>query len=197
MRIYDEVTPSGYWGLSAENIHVIGDFVSGDDLKRIRDYAVSINAWRHLDDNWNDRVHSFEMIQYCNSGMADFLKLKTDMVRAAISRTLQAGLSEVVPSIVRWQVGDCQPPHADKQNIDGSPNLYPENDIASLIYINDDYEGGEIYFPNQDSQLKPVAGSLVFFPGDINYLHGVTEVTKGIRYTIPNFWSITNTEIVS
>ena len=56
--------------------------------------------------------------------------------------------------------------------------------------INDDYGGGEIYFPKQNVKLKPSAGSLVFFPGDINYLHGVTEVTDGIRYTMPNFWSV-------
>ena len=196
VRIYDEVTPPGYWGSGAENIHVISNFVLGDDLKTILAYAGSINTWLHLDDNWNDRVHSFEMIQHCNLDMANFLKSKTDMVREVISHTLQVGLNKVVPSIVRWRVGNCQPPHADKQNVDGSPNSYPENDIASLVYINDDYEGGQIYFPNQNLQFKPASGSLVFFPGDINYLHGVTEVTKGIRYTMPNFWSITNTGIV-
>lgn len=190
MRIYDELTPPGYWGSDKNNIHTIDFFISGFELERMYNYAKSINLWRQLDDNWNERVHSFEMLQQNDLNMANFLKSKTDLVRETISTILKVELSEVVPSIVRWRAGDHQPPHADKQEVDGSPNLYPENDIASLVYLNDDYEGGEIYFPNQNLQFKPAAGSLVFFPGDINYLHGVTTVEHGIRYTMPNFWSI-------
>lgn len=190
MRTCKEVTPPGYWGSSAEHVYVFDTFIDAEDLSKMITYAESIRSWRKLDDNWDDRVHSFEMIQESCADMAVFLKSKTNLVRDTISRTLNAELSEVVPSIVRWRIGDFQSPHADKQELDGSPNPYPENDIASLVYLNDDYEGGEIYFPNQDVQFRPVAGSLVFFPGDVNYRHGVTEVTKGVRYTMPNFWSI-------
>ena len=65
------------------------------------------------------------------------------------------------------------------------------NDIATLVYLNDDYEGGELYFPNQEIQFKPKAGAAYFFPGDMNYVHGVTEIKSGIRYTCPFFWEIT------
>lgn len=190
MRINPEITPPGYWGLGQENIQIIKNFISSEELMKMHIYAESIQNWRQLEDNWNDRVHSFELIQQSSIDMASFFKSKTDNVRKIISQTLNVQLSEVVPSVVRWRVGDEQAPHADKQDVDGSPNPYPENDIASLIYINDDYGGGEIYFPKQNVKLKPSAGSLVFFPGDINYLHGVTEVTDGIRYTMPNFWSV-------
>lgn len=190
MRNCEEVTPPGYWGSAAENIHVVDNFVSPDDLGKIMTYAESIRTWRSLDDVWDKRVHSFEMIQSNCEDVADFLKSLTDSVKKAISRILSAELTDVVPSIVRWRVGDHQAPHADKQEVDGSPNPYPENDIASLVYLNDDYEGGEIYFPNQGLSFKPSAGSLVFFPGDVNYLHGVTAVERGTRYTMPNFWSI-------
>jgi hypothetical protein len=59
-----------------------------------------------------------------------------------------------------------------------------------LFYINDDYEGGELYFPNQGIQFKPKRGSAYFFPGDMNYVHGVTKIKSGIRYTCPFFWEI-------
>jgi hypothetical protein len=32
----------------------------------------------------------------------------------------------------------------------------------------------------------------VFHPGDVNYLHGVSMVTSGYRYTTPSFYTITS-----
>lgn len=192
MRRYEELTPPGYWGMSAENIHIIKNFVCTDDLNRLYEYASNIQKWRKLGDNWDNRVHIFSFIEEVDRAYAAHLKEITFQAKLVMQNTLKAGLDEQVPSIVRWRIGDGQAPHADKQLNDGSPNDYPNNDIASLIYINDDYDGGEIFFPNQDIKFKPEAGSLVFFPGDVNYLHGVTEVTQGIRYTMPNFWSITS-----
>ena len=97
-------------------------------------------------------------------------------------------------TIVRWLPGQFQNPHADKELHEGddagTPNDFPYYDIASLFYLNDDYEGGELYFPLQDIQFKPKRGAAYFFPGDMNYVHGVTEIKNGIRYTCPFFWEI-------
>ena len=185
-----DLTPSGYWGSSAEHIHVIQNFLTTDEVTSAITYANSIKEWMHLTDNWNERVHNFSLITKCGDETSKFFKSLTDRVKVKIQETMRTTLNEAAPSIVRWRVGDGQAPHADKQELDGRPNLYPENDIASLVYLNDDYDGGEIYFPNQGLQFKPQCGSLAFFPGDIHYLHGVTKVTTGVRYTMPNFWKV-------
>jgi hypothetical protein len=102
---------------------------------------------------------------------------------------------------VRWNTGNLQYPHADKElhkyeewgghpDREGQPNDFPFYDIAGLFYINDDYEGGELYFPEQGIQFKPKKGAAYFFPGDRNYIHGVTEITSGTRYTCPFFFTI-------
>jgi hypothetical protein len=57
---------------------------------------------------------------------------------------------------------------------------------STIIYLNDpeDYEGGVIYFPNQDFEYKPKKYSAVFFPSaGSEYIHGITTVTSGIRHT--------------
>lgn len=79
-----------------------------------------------------------------------------------------------------WQPGTFAGAHVDSHGYDFLTQ-------TGLVYINDDYEGGEIYFPNQDVEIKPEAASAVLFPaqGEINF-HGVREV-KGHRYTIA-FW---------
>jgi hypothetical protein len=60
---------------------------------------------------------------------------------------------------------------------------------AAVLYINDDYTGGELFFPKFDNfSLKPAAGTLMIFPGTEQYEHGVHPVGKGpIRYVIPAF----------
>lgn len=56
---------------------------------------------------------------------------------------------------------------------------------STIFYLNDDYEGGEICFPNQGITYKPKAGETVLFPcGGQEYPHSVNEITSGKRYTI-------------
>lgn len=61
------------------------------------------------------------------------------------------------------------------------------NDIATLIYINDNYEGGDIYFPELGISIKPEVGDLVCFPDTPDFVHGVKPITSGTRYTSPRW----------
>jgi hypothetical protein len=54
--------------------------------------------------------------------------------------------------------------------------------VACNIYINDDYEGGEVFFPDRDYRFKPKANSIVTWPGNKNFIHGITETKVTNRY---------------
>ena len=56
--------------------------------------------------------------------------------------------------------------------------------VSVLIYINDDYEGGEIEFPNFKIKIKPKAGTLILFPSNYAYGHIAHPVTSGTKYVI-------------
>jgi hypothetical protein len=64
--------------------------------------------------------------------------------------------------------------------------------ITCTIYLNDDYEGGEVTFlqktTGQVIQYKPNAGDIVFFPSGEPYYHGVNQITSGEKYFIRLFW---------
>lgn len=60
--------------------------------------------------------------------------------------------------------------------------------FSSIIYLTDDYEGGEIVFPELDFEYKPKAGDLILFPSH-GYLHEVKPVLSGNRSTIVGFFS--------
>ena len=43
--------------------------------------------------------------------------------------------------------------------------------LCMMIYLNDDFEEGETYFPLFESKVKPKTGRLLIFPPTWNYLH--------------------------
>ena len=60
--------------------------------------------------------------------------------------------------------------------------------LSVLLYLNNDYEGGEITFQNSNITLKPDPGSILFFPSNFLYVHEVAPITKGPRYALPNWY---------
>jgi hypothetical protein len=60
--------------------------------------------------------------------------------------------------------------------------------LSVLLYLNDDYLGGEITFKQSGVTIKPEPGSLVFFPSNFLYVHEVAPVLVGPRYAIPTWF---------
>jgi hypothetical protein len=82
--------------------------------------------------------------------------------------------------IKKWNQGQSMGPHFDGQ--DGNTNLA----FSLVAYINDDYEGGEISFPNQNVTIKPKSGSMIMFPSQEPFLHEVKPIISGTRYMSPS-----------
>ena len=55
--------------------------------------------------------------------------------------------------------------------------------VSSVLYLNDDYEGGELWFPKLNIKWKPDYGDVVFFPSTYIYAHASLPVTSGIKYS--------------
>lgn len=91
------------------------------------------------------------------------------------------------PHILRYSVGSYYRPHADSDELNVETSRWEkkmDRDVSLLFYLDDDYTGGEITFPNFNFTFRPRSGTLLMFPSDCRYLHGVLPVTKGIRHTI-------------
>lgn len=69
----------------------------------------------------------------------------------------------------------------------------PSIRYAAILYINDDYKDGCLFFKNKtDSDLRPKPGTLLVFPGNEEYEHGVRHVGEGpIRYVTVGFMKVT------
>lgn len=201
------ITPSGFFGDSPDNIVALENFMTEEELSKLNDFIRSNTNWdvteTHHNENgtvtydadyWANRVATYPTIQKSSLEVPVIIEKMVRRLKIEVDKFFGVDADPTSPAMVRWLPGQLQMPHADKELHTGpdagKPNDFPYYDLAGLFYINDDYEGGELYFPNQGIQFKPKAGAAYFFPGDKNYIHGVTEIKSGIRYTVPFFWTI-------
>lgn len=201
------ITPSGFFGTSVNNIQARENFMTENELNGLRQFASNIKTWditeTHYNEDgtiiyeseyWKDRVATRETIESQNPTIVKTIDKIVKRLKIEVDSFYNIDAMPTNPAIVRWLPGQYQLPHADKElhegDNEGLPNDFPYYDIAGLFYLNDDYEGGELYFPQHNTEFKPKAGAAYFFPGDKNYLHGVKEIKSGIRYVIPFFWTI-------
>jgi hypothetical protein len=91
------------------------------------------------------------------------------------------------PDVLCYGPGGRYDPHADSENRDPSTGEWRrvlERDFSLLVYLNDDYVGGDLEFPELGYRLRPRRGMLVAFPSDHRYLHAALPVESGTRYVI-------------
>jgi len=69
-----------------------------------------------------------------------------------------------------------------KAHYDGTSSI--ARIISALVYLNDDYEGGELEFPNFGIKIKPEPGMLILFPSNFAYSHIAHPVLSGTKYAL-------------
>lgn len=84
----------------------------------------------------------------------------------------------------KWLTGAFAGFHADNAEMDGTPNAWRENKLVTIVYLNDDYEGGNLVFRDHPIDIAPKTGSMIVFDVGHENIHGVTEVTAGTRWTM-------------
>ena len=121
-----------------------------------------------------------------------------NITKKAISTTLQGRLGRLLeladPSLELAGFGTLQRMQAGvelKSHTDQHTD--PSIRYAAILYINDDYEDGTLFFKNKEnSDLRPKPGTLLIFPGNEEYEHGVRFVGEGpIRYVTVGFMKVT------
>jgi hypothetical protein len=111
----------------------------------------------------------------------------------ALDKTLHHYTTELYPFAEKNIKSREHTMHLLKYDESGHLPAHQDQGISSrvlsvLLYLNDDYEGGEIEFRHSGLKFKPKAGSVLFFPSNFLYVHEVYPVTKGPRYALPNWY---------
>lgn len=73
-------------------------------------------------------------------------------------------------------------------HVDHSSNMNSKRTLSAILFLNNDYKGGELCFKNtyDDEQkiVNPIPGTLIIWPSNMLFPHMVKPVIEGVRYTV-------------
>jgi len=159
---------------------IIGNFMKKEEIKSIKNYVEPSDAQTLIDlmqelklkgQLNNERGDgTFRLYNSDNPILIDFVKKYSkkfiDQKELYVTENL-VGL---------YEEGAFMKVHKDVED--------ESETVSTVIYLNDEYEGGELYFPDLDFGIRPKKGMMITFPGNLYYTHGVAPVTSGTRYTL-------------
>jgi hypothetical protein len=158
----------------APGVYEIPNFLSHDELESLDDllYHCTAADWLKTvinthgeDDYW------FGKILFCD--VPQSITTKVAHLFTSYSRL------NPLRGIQRLQVGQEMPPHFD--SVSDSDIQY-----GIVMYLNDDFTGGETIYPNLNLAIKPKRGHLIVH--NANHLHGAALVSGGdTRYILSCF----------
>ena len=150
-----------------ENLFIVDNFLTKQECKEFINFydAIPKRPLPHISGVNNiGNLDNHIIAKKIQSFVEDNLKIKTELYECDL-----------------WKRDSGIPFHKHK------PHLRINNDLTTIIYLNDMNEGGEFYTNN--IEIKPKAGMLITFDG-MNILHGVKHPSHA-RYTIICWWKNT------
>jgi hypothetical protein len=171
-------------------IYYIENFISKSDLEVILSMYKDENSWTKSGDFYLKHNVTPEV-----STVLDFYKNKIEEI---INNDKE--ICNFTPSLSKFKKTESEwaiAPHPDRwipeinpDNGYNDPHANPSSQYVTkgyILYFNDEYEGGELYYLNQDITFRPKAGMLVVHSGYPEYMHAVKPILSGERYMLTGF----------
>lgn len=101
-----------------------------------------------------------------------------------------------MPQLLAYEPGGHYQAHVDAvarwKNPDGTMiwKKSIDRDLSTVLFLNDNFEGGEFVFPDLRVRIRPEPGLLIAFPSSQFYVHKVEPVISGTRYTMVNWMTV-------
>jgi hypothetical protein len=166
-----------------EEIWVYRNFLSQEEVSNIYNEAKNFN-----EEFWGGDAARHTIEWY--NGRSSLIVPELIPVRKKIQDLVQGYNVTPGESLARMFTGDTMHEHEDSCGDEGTNETDDNNTCAitqygCVVYINDDFEGGDLYYPKLGLSYTPSAGDLVIHGSRIK--HGVSKVTSGTRYVYPSF----------
>jgi predicted 2-oxoglutarate/Fe(II)-dependent dioxygenase YbiX len=186
------LSPADYASL---DFIIVENYLGNAELQTLRDSFAALrgtlNAKNLNNDYWQGRLLFAHEVNAHSREAGDIMKrFQIEATRRIeqFYKLTQPIYADTV-QLVLWSEGIHMPAHADNANPDGSPHGMAWRNFSSIVYLNDDYDGGELYFTALDAYIKPKAGMLVAFTAGFHHEHAVLKVARGERLTMPAFYT--------
>jgi hypothetical protein len=168
-------------------------FLTPEECEEIIFIANRVSPWDNANSEfWNDKVlNDVTIYSRVNKDLGKFLIGVRQRIAEKIKELygLDQDVYSDVQQIVRWYPGMEMSPHSD--NMENTPfhEHHSHRAYGVVIYLNDDYSGGNTFYPQHNHYIQPKTGMLAVHPSDVNHMHGVSMVSENTRYTLVSFWT--------
>lgn len=168
-------------GSSTDNISIVSNFLTEEECDLIVNNLNTKTALS-LTGFWENRIFAeFSFPKESKAVLKKFrLKSHAEIKKIYGNNLLPNSMNQ---HIVRWPTGPGMLEHIDDEAKERS-----HYHIGSVLYLNDNYEGGEMNFPQHNLSIKPKKGDFLSFPGNKYYPHEVKEILSGERFTAPSWY---------
>ena len=112
-----------------------------------------------------------------------------------LKKVFNTKLKDVEPTqFLKYEVNDKYGDHNDCEDWgpDGKLQRVVNRDISVIMYLNDDYEGGEFEFTKLGLTIKPKRGMMIAFPSYFEFSHQAHPVKSGTRYALASWIETVN-----
>ena len=164
------------------NINVIKEFISYETCQEIRS-ELNKTVWDAKDPfiQTGFSISENESVNYYYHNSSNINQIFNRMGKAMSDHYGHSvELKSMFHSIMNK--GASNPLHWDNYIEDG------EEDISALLYLNKDFKGGDLVFPDHGIRITPEPGMFVFFKGMENYQHTVEVIIEGSREAFVGFY---------
>lgn len=91
------------------------------------------------------------------------------------------------PQLLKYVVGGHYGQHCDAETYNEETQVWKRvtnRHLSLLLYLDAEYEGGELVFPKLNMVMTPKPGQIIVFPSNSNYVHGVRPLLSGTRHVL-------------
>jgi predicted 2-oxoglutarate/Fe(II)-dependent dioxygenase YbiX len=187
-------------------VGIAEDFLSPDECRELVSLADTLEGERFkVLDRAQNMVRTLDDTRVAERvSFGDSQQLLDDVVARAFEEQIIPRSGQCIdwyeePQLLRYTSGGFYLYHSDAYDYSVEHRAWRKSvdrDISLLIYLNDEYDGGELDFKRLSYTMRPRAGMLVWFPSDIRYEHMAKVVTRGCRYALVSWAAASGVERV-
>lgn len=172
--------------------HIFENFISEEECKILLDFSMNSNKIYEQNTSDHPRWDGKNLYYYQYSDEVKEVDFNIWTRLCKIVRETHPTVRFEYSQYSRWIAGDeLDPPHADNIEQDGvTPNYSPWRSHGMVLYLNDDFEGGQLFYPDHFKMIQPKARMMAIHTAGLECTHGVKMVKSGFRHTMVNFGTV-------
>ena len=181
-------------GIDTKNIQIVENFLPQDEVEIILN---EVKKHEPEYDTHHTHGKGLSYVQIDNKMLKYFASYITPLIAQRSTSFYEMNqITDIDLHYAFHPSGTYLDPHTDvigwtqkfdeENNYETQEKYFPyfwSGHLANILYLNDDFEGGELFFPDFKFEVKPKPGMLRSFPGNTHYVHGVRETSGNTRYS--------------